>query len=102
MEQLTGKLEEVEAAAKGKIATAEEAREKAIEQALSQEAELSSLQKRLKEAEQANARQASDFVAQKEKQDGKVHNQRQVGLLFTPSPRLLSFRDMSRIVALFR
>lgn len=71
-------LAEKETQAESEIATAQDAREKALEHAQSQEAELVSLQKRMKESEQASARLFSDFAAQKEKLDGKIQNQRQV------------------------
>lgn len=67
-----------EVSAESKITAANEAREKAALQAQAQESELSSLQKRLKESEQANARLSSEFAGQKEKLDGKIQNQRQV------------------------
>lgn len=77
-EDLSLKLAHVEASADERVASAEDAMEKAVAEAKAQEAEVLLLQKKLKESEQANARLSSDFASQKEKLDAKIQNQRQV------------------------
>ena len=72
------KVRELESAAVAKAADFDAANQQADITQKSLQAETSAVQKKLREAEQANARATSDHAAQKGKLDAKIQNQRQV------------------------
>lgn len=81
-EVVQAKLAEREDLATQSLEEAKEGREKAAAEKQALDLELTALQKKLKEAEQANARLDTESAAQKAKLDGKIQNQRQVALRF--------------------